>query len=152
MKVTAKLFLGLLTSAALVGACDDSAKKADAEKPAAEAPAAPEEKAEAAEENAEKIEEKAEAKAEGEDPAEAGGGGLDKIGIAECDEYFTKYLKCIEDKMPEGAKETTMKALEDSMKAWKTAAEGPGKDTLAETCKQAMEAAKQATQAMGCEW
>ena len=84
--------------------------------------------------------------------ATRGGGGADKIGVPECDEYIEKYMKCIEEKMPEAAREQTQKAVQQSIDAWKQAADGPAKDTLAETCKNALETAKKATAAMGCEW
>lgn len=151
MKTTSKLLFGLFTSAALLAApaCDSGAKKAGDDKKEEKADAKAEEAK--AEEKAEEA--PAEAEPEEAEPEEAAAEeGTDKIGIPECDEYFEKYLKCIEDKMPDAAKETTKKALEDSVKAWKAAAEGPGKDTLAQTCKTAMETAKKATESMGCEW
>lgn len=66
----------------------------------------------------------------------AGGGG--DTGIKECDDYIAALLKC--DKMPAESK----KAVEDSKAAWKQAASGPGKDAIASTCKQSMEAVKAA--------
>jgi hypothetical protein len=84
--------------------------------------------------------------------AAAGGGGADKIGIAECDEYIEKYTKCINDKVPEAARGSMNDAMGASVKAWKEAAAGPGKDSLAAGCKAALDAAKQATASMGCEW
>jgi len=152
MKTTSKLLFGLFTSAVLLAApaCDSKSAAGDDKK---------EEKAEVKAEEA-KVEEKkeepaAEPAAEEEpaaEPAAEGDAAVDKIGIPECDEYFEKYLKCIDDKMPDAAKETTKKALQDSVTAWKAAAEGPGKETLAQTCKTAMDAAKKATEAMGCTW
>lgn len=82
----------------------------------------------------------------------AGGGGADKIGIAECDEYIEKYTKCINDKVPEAARAGMKDAMTASAKAWKDAAAGPAKDSLAAGCKSALDAAKQATASMGCEW
>jgi hypothetical protein len=84
-------------------------------------------------------------------PAE-GGGGADKIGVAECDEYIEKYTKCIDTKMPEASRQQMKDAMTQSAKAWKDAAAGPGKDALATSCKTALDAAKQATASMGCEW
>jgi len=74
------------------------------------------------------------------------------VGIPECDEYLFKYRRCIEAKMPEASKSAVMDALDKSVEAWKTVAEGPGRSALAETCKTASEAAKRATEAMGCTW
>ena len=84
-------------------------------------------------------------------PAEGGGGG-DKIGVPECDEYIEKYSKCINDKMPEASRQQMKDAMDQSAKAWKEAAAGPGKDSLAAGCKAALDAAKQSTASMGCEW
>lgn len=154
MNTTSKFLFGLFASAALLAApaCDSGAKKATDDQKVEKAEVAP---ADAAKDEPAKAEEaKADAPADAaadEEPA-AAAGGTEKIGIPECDEYFEKYLKCIDDKMPDAAKETTKKALQDSVSAWKAAAEGPGKDTLAQTCKTALETAKKATEAMGCEW
>lgn len=152
MKLNSKVLLGALTAALFtVSACDKKEEKKEekaeekAEAKAEEPPAEAKEEEPPAEEEA-----KEEAAAEGE--GEDGGGGADKIGVPECDEYITKYLKCIEEKMPEAAREQTRKAVQQSIDAWKQAAEGPGKDTLAQTCKTALETAKKATEAMGCEW
>ena len=92
-----------------------------------------------------------EKKAEDAKAAEGGGGG-DKIGVAECDEYIEKYTKCIESKVPEAARQQMKDAMAASAKAWKEAAAGPGKDALAAGCKAALDAAKQSTASMGCEW
>jgi len=92
-----------------------------------------------------------EVKTDADKPAEGGGGG-DKIGVPECDEYIEKYSKCINDKMPEASRQQMKDAMDQSAKAWKEAAAGPGKDSLAAGCKAALDAAKQATASMGCEW
>lgn len=152
MNTTSKFLLGLFASAALLAtACDSGAKKATDDQKVEKADAAPADAAKEEPAKAEEAKEDAPADAPAGDEPEAAAGG-DKIGIPECDEYFEKYLKCIDDKMPEAAKETTKKALQDSVAAWKAAAEGPGKDTLAQTCKTALDTAKKATEAMGCEW
>jgi hypothetical protein len=74
------------------------------------------------------------------------------IGVPACDEYINRYVKCIEDKVPEAARSQMMDAMEQSAKAWKEAAQGPGADGLATACRAALDAAKQATASMGCEW
>jgi hypothetical protein len=80
------------------------------------------------------------------------GGEPGAIGIPECDEYIGKYKRCIMDKVPEAARGSMMEAMDMSVLAWKEAASGPAKDGLATACKMALDAAKQATAAMGCEW
>jgi hypothetical protein len=74
------------------------------------------------------------------------------IGIPECDEYVTKYMKCISDKVPASARKTMNEAMDQTIKAWKEAADGPARDGLATACKAAVDAAKEATKSMGCEW
>jgi len=78
----------------------------------------------------------------------------DKVGVPECDEYITKYTACINDKMPEAAREQTRQAMQQTVDAWKqTAAQGAEvKAALAAGCKSALDAAKTATQAWGCSW
>lgn len=149
MKLNSTTLLSAFTALTFLAlpACDD--KKKDEKK---------DEKAEAKEEKKEEKkeeevkEEEAADEAGDEEGADEGGGGVDKIGVPECDEYIEKYMKCIEEKMPEAAREQTLKAMEQSVDAWKQAAQGPGKEQLAQTCKTALETAKKATEAMGCEW
>lgn len=153
MKITSTLLLGVFATFALsaVPACDDKKddKKAEDKKDGkakADDKKGEEKKAED-KKDAPPEEKKEEAKAD-----EGGGGGGDKIGIPECDEYIEKYTKCISDKVPEAARGSMKDAMDASAKAWKEAAAGPGKDGLAAACKGALDAAKQATAAMGCEW
>jgi hypothetical protein len=75
-----------------------------------------------------------------------------KIGVPECDEYIEKYAKCIMEKVPEPARPRMKEAMELSAKAWREAASGPAKDGVAATCKTALEAARQATESLGCDW
>jgi hypothetical protein len=84
----------------------------------------------------------------------AGGIGLSAyaIGIPECDEYIVRLTKCVETRMPEATRQPMKDAMDQSAKAWREAASGPAKDGLATACKAALEAARQATESMGCEW
>ena len=76
-------------------------------------------------------------------------------GVAECDEYITKYEACL-TKIAKAAPqvESSMKqAFEAQRTGFKQAASTPqGKATLASTCKQAIETAKTATKAYSCDW
>ena len=79
----------------------------------------------------------------------------DSVGVAECDEYIKKYEACltkIAEKAPQA--QTGMKtAFEQQRNAFKQAASTEqGKATLATTCKQAIETAKQSTSAYACTW
>ncbi len=84
-----------------------------------------------------------------------GGGGAEAwptIGVPECDEYISKYVRCISDKIPEAARSSMIDAMKQAAQAWKEAAEGPAKDSLGAACKTALEAARDATKSMGCVW
>lgn len=126
MSVISKL--GLLSlSAAFVVACGESqpAKTAPAATPAAQAPAAP--------------------------PAAAAAAPAAEFGVPECDEYLTKYLTCIDSKVPEAARASVRQGLDQTKAGWKQIAATPeGKAGLANACKQATEAAKTAMTAYGC--
>ena len=76
-------------------------------------------------------------------------------GVAECDEYITKYEACL-TKIAKAAPqvEPQMKqAFEAQRSSFKTAASNPqSKATLPGICKQAIETAKTSTKAYACEW
>jgi len=79
----------------------------------------------------------------------------DSVGVAECDEYIKKYEACltkIADKAPQ-AQGPLKTAFEQQRNAFKQAASTEqGKTSLASTCKQAIESAKQSTSAYACTW
>jgi hypothetical protein len=77
----------------------------------------------------------------------------DAIGVPECDEYLTKYQACIDSKVPEAARASLTQAFAQTREAWKQAAATPqGKQAMVMGCRQAMDAAKQAMSAYGCQW
>jgi hypothetical protein len=157
MKFTSTLILAAFSTLAFtaVPACDDKKddKKAEDKKDAKgkaddkkaddkKAPPAEEKKADAPAE-----EKKADAPA-GDAPA----GGGDKIGVAECDDFVTKYAKCINEKVPEAARAGAQQGMDAMVKGFKDMAAGPGKDGLAAACKSALDATKQSMGPMGCEF
>ncbi len=74
------------------------------------------------------------------------------FGVAECDNYFKKYLACV-DKLAPAAQTQARQALEQSRTAWKQAASTEqGKAALAQTCKAASDAAAPGMRAQGCTW
>jgi len=84
--------------------------------------------------------------------SEATSSGGDQIGVAECDDFLTKYEKCAQ-----GAPAAARPALEQTIKQmrenWKTAAQNPAaKAALAVGCKQALENTKTAMTAYNCQW
>lgn len=155
MKLTSKVLASAFTALTFVAvpACDDKKedKKGDAKDAKGDAKDKKEEKKEEEKKEEAKADEDGgeEAKADGEEPAEgdddAGGddGGGEGVGVPECDEYVEKYTACIDEKMPEAARETSKKALQTSVDAWKKAAATPaGKEGLAQACKTASDAVK----------
>jgi hypothetical protein len=75
------------------------------------------------------------------------------FGVPECDDYYRKYLACINDKVPEAARAAVKQSLEQTRAQWQRAAETPeGKAALASGCTQATATAKQAMTAYGCQW
>jgi hypothetical protein len=74
-----------------------------------------------------------------------------EFGVAECDEYITKYLACVDSKVPEGMRGMVRQQLDQTKAQWKQAASTPqGKEGLAMGCKAATDAARTAMQAYGC--
>lgn len=148
MKITSILFAGAFSAIAALAipACDD--KKEEPKKDDKAAAKTEDKKTEV------KVEEK-----KAEPPAAApagaapeGGGGADKIGVPECDEYVEKYMTCIDQKFDATAQEDARKAVQESMKQWQEAAQGPEKDKLAEQCKTQLETAKTALADKNCQW
>lgn len=76
----------------------------------------------------------------------------DSVGVPECDDYITKYMACMHDKMPEASRAAMMQGFDQARASWKQAAATPeGQAGLAQACKTAHEAAKTSMQAFGCE-
>ena len=74
------------------------------------------------------------------------------VGVAACDEYLAKMARCITHLGAEAA-EPMKNAMAESQKAWQDSARTPeGKAALVETCRQALDAARSAAAAMGCQW
>jgi hypothetical protein len=75
----------------------------------------------------------------------------DSTGIAECDDYLTKYQACVETKVPEGTRAALKQSLDQTRAAWRTALAAPGgKESLAAACKQMHDASKASMSAYGC--
>jgi hypothetical protein len=83
--------------------------------------------------------------------AAAPAAGAAEFGVPECDEYLSKYLACIDSKMPEAGRAAARQALDQTKAQWKQAASTPsGKAGLATGCKAALDAAKTSMSAYGC--
>jgi hypothetical protein len=75
----------------------------------------------------------------------------DAVGVAECDDYLTKYEACINGKVPEAQRVTFKQTLDQTRAAWKSvAASAGGKEGLATACKQAHDGSKAAMAQYGC--
>lgn len=66
---------------------------------------------------------------------------LEETGVPECDRFIIDYRECIDTKMPEAARETSRKALQTSIDAWKkAAATAAGREGLGTACQTAIDA------------
>jgi hypothetical protein len=84
---------------------------------------------------------------------EATGTTAASVGVPECDEYLTKYDKCLSEKVPEASRPQLKQSIETMRSAWKQAAANPmAKPGLAEGCKHALDAAKASMGSYGCSW
>jgi len=83
--------------------------------------------------------------------AAAARAGTAEFGVPECDEYISKYLACIDSKVPEAGRAMARQALDQTKAQWKQAASTPaGKSGLATGCKAATDAARTSMAAYGC--
>lgn len=77
----------------------------------------------------------------------------DKVGVAECDDFLTKYETCISGKVPAAAQATFKKSMDDWRKAWKEQAANPQtKAALSQACKTSLEQTKAALASYNCTW
>jgi len=75
------------------------------------------------------------------------------FGVKECDEYLKKYTECVSTRVPEQVRAAMVAAIEESKSQWKVATlTAEGRAGLAQSCTQALQAAKASLQAYGCEW
>ena len=79
-------------------------------------------------------------------PAVAAAGAVD-TGVPECDEYLTKVMACIKDKVPEAQRKMMEDGIAQSKSAWAGVSD---KSALAAQCKAATDQAKASFGAMGC--
>jgi hypothetical protein len=79
--------------------------------------------------------------------------GAGEIGVPECDEYLRKVETCINDRVPEDAKATQRQSMEQIRDQWRqAAADATARAGLAAGCKAALDSARSAMAAYGCEW
>jgi len=157
MKLSSKLFVSAFTALTFVAipACEDKKEdKKDAKKDAKKDEKKDDKKDDKKDEKKDDKKEAdggaapADAKADGGAAAADGGAApadaaAGSIGVKECDDYITKFGKCIDEKMEGPAQESAKKTLATSTQTWKTLAATPaGKESLATACKTSAEAMK----------
>jgi hypothetical protein len=77
---------------------------------------------------------------------------MDSTGVKECDDYLTKYMACLNDKVPAASRAAMQQGIDQMRTGWKAAAATPaGKAGLAQACTTASESAKASMKAFGCE-
>jgi flagellum-specific peptidoglycan hydrolase FlgJ len=87
------------------------------------------------------------------DDKKATASGGDKIGVPSCDEYLSKYEKCVSSKVPEAARAAMTKSMQTVRKTWKQAAStDAGKKGLEASCKKMLEMAKKTMASYKCDW
>ena len=75
----------------------------------------------------------------------------DSTGVAECDDYLSKYQACVDSRVPEASRAAFRQSLEQTRAAWRSAVATPGgKNGLTALCTQARDAAKTSMAAYGC--
>ena len=75
----------------------------------------------------------------------------ESLGVAECDDYLSKYEACVTAKAPEGARGALVKSLNQTRNAWRGALSTPAnKEALAKACRQARDTARPSLAAYGC--
>jgi hypothetical protein len=74
----------------------------------------------------------------------------ESIGIAECDDYLTKYEACVSGHVPAAAQGALKQSLDQTRAGWKQAIAAGGKDQLAAACKTMTEQARTSMKAYGC--
>ena len=76
-----------------------------------------------------------------------------EFGVPECDVYMTKWLACVDSKVPAEYRGQYKSAIDASKASWKQAATTPqGKASLVQMCTQSMAATKQALASYNCTW
>lgn len=88
---------------------------------------------------------------------EAGEGGASaserEIGVPECDDYLSKYRRCIADKVPADRKQSFEDGLARTRASWKTLADNPGaRPGLPQACSLARQTAQTTLRQYACSW
>jgi hypothetical protein len=80
-------------------------------------------------------------------------GTVDKVGIAECDNFITAYETCVSSKVPEAARANLRSSVATWRSEWKKLADNPQtRGTLAAACTRQREATMTAMKSYNCAW
>lgn len=75
------------------------------------------------------------------------------IGIPDCDHYMEKYDNCLSSKVPENTRATLNAPFEQMKAQWQAQSKDPtARESLAQSCRTALDTAKQSMAAYNCEW
>lgn len=84
-------------------------------------------------------------------PPSAPAPSANSVGVAECDDFLTKYEACLADHVPESARAALQQSLNATRAGWVQAAATPaGRDSLKAACEQMRTTSRQSLQAYGC--
>lgn len=73
------------------------------------------------------------------------------IGVAECDDFITKYEQCLNTRVPEAQRGTFAASITQMRDSWRQAAQNPQtRPTLASQCTQMGAQMAQSLSAYGC--
>ncbi len=87
------------------------------------------------------------------DDAADNGASPASIGVPECDNYLSKYERCIADKVPSDRKKAFEDALGRTRTTWKTLAANPGaRPGLPQACSLALQTAQTTLKHYACSW
>ncbi len=89
----------------------------------------------------------------GDPSSEALAARFPQIGVPSCDEYTTKYQRCIEEHAPESLQTQLLNALEQSHQRFAQRASAPSEHAeVGHACDVALDAAKRVSVEWGCEF
>ena len=75
------------------------------------------------------------------------------IGVAECDDFITKYDACVNDKVPEAARAQYRASIEQWRNSWRALAANPQtRPTLVDACKKTIEQARTSMKSFNCDF
>jgi hypothetical protein len=85
--------------------------------------------------------------------AAEGGAQPASIGVAECDDYLSKYQRCVAERVPGDKKKAFEDALARTRTSWQALAGNPGaRPGLPQACSLALQTARTTLKQYSCSW